>query len=314
LSLASLIADPSWRVDLVPAADVGNGIALPIRRESDALSLVQRLARDAAGAAELRRLASADHRPLFLLSHADIVRLVATQILRGRIAVRARLRCPAPVTPSPSAPRTASGRKPAEQAEAGWAVLSLISWESTGLTKHDRLRVRVLSAEAQSEEREGRRLVIADAAHAEAIAHQLVWHPVSAAQLSKLAPVGTAAATGREALAAWTAQALATGKIKALIRRPALHSSAPAPASPVVLRKPPPAIPPPRKETHWIEILLLDEQGRPVPNESYEITLANGFVVTGTLDADGRAREDGIVAGTCKVTLPSIHGAEWRPA
>lgn len=64
----------------------------------------------------------------------------------------------------------------------------------------------------------------------------------------------------------------------------------------------------------WIEIVLRDEDGVPVANEPYRLTLPNGERRSGTLDARGFARVDGIDPGTCDVTFPRIDGREWRRA
>jgi hypothetical protein len=66
------------------------------------------------------------------------------------------------------------------------------------------------------------------------------------------------------------------------------------------------------KKKTWIEIVLRDEEGRPVPNEPYVLTLVSGEKRPGNLDERGFARVDGIDAGTCDVTFPKIDGREWR--
>jgi hypothetical protein len=64
--------------------------------------------------------------------------------------------------------------------------------------------------------------------------------------------------------------------------------------------------------THWIEIVLTDENDKPVAGETYKVTLPNGDETTGYLDANGAARIDGIVtAGMCKVSFPGIDGNDW---
>lgn len=55
----------------------------------------------------------------------------------------------------------------------------------------------------------------------------------------------------------------------------------------------------------FIEIELLDEDGQPVAGEPYEITLPDGRVDSGTLDANGYARIDGIDPGKCQVRFPN---------
>jgi hypothetical protein len=63
---------------------------------------------------------------------------------------------------------------------------------------------------------------------------------------------------------------------------------------------------------HWIEIVLKDDEGKPVPGELYKVVLPNGEETTGYLDANGFARVDGIIdAGSCKVSFPEIDGDDW---
>ena len=69
-----------------------------------------------------------------------------------------------------------------------------------------------------------------------------------------------------------------------------------------------------KDKTHWIEIELLDEAGKPVPGEVYQVTLPDGSTVAdGTLDEKGRARVDHIDPGTCKVTFPNLDKDAWKP-
>jgi len=66
------------------------------------------------------------------------------------------------------------------------------------------------------------------------------------------------------------------------------------------------------KKEHWIEILLVDDEGFPVPNEKFIITVPGGAVVPGTLDSKGRARIEGIDPGNCVVTFPQIDKSRWK--
>jgi type VI secretion system secreted protein VgrG len=76
-----------------------------------------------------------------------------------------------------------------------------------------------------------------------------------------------------------------------------------------------PESPDAKKKPHWIEIELIDQQGKPVPGEHYRITLPDGTTLAeGRLDDKGRARVDGIDPGTCKVTFPELDRTTWRPA
>ncbi len=57
--------------------------------------------------------------------------------------------------------------------------------------------------------------------------------------------------------------------------------------------------PRPRDEHHFIEIILLDEHGAPLPDESYALELPDGTVVRGRLDFDGVVRREHIASGDC---------------
>lgn len=73
-----------------------------------------------------------------------------------------------------------------------------------------------------------------------------------------------------------------------------------------------PYIPPSVKEKTWIEIVLLDSDDKPVPNELCKVTLPSGEIVTRNLDAKGFLRIDGIEpGGTSDVEFPNIDGREW---
>ena len=69
-----------------------------------------------------------------------------------------------------------------------------------------------------------------------------------------------------------------------------------------------------KDKTHWIEIQLLDENGKGVPGERYAVTLPDGSTIAdGTLDDKGFARVDNIDPGTCKVTFPNLDKEAWDP-
>jgi hypothetical protein len=91
--------------------------------------------------------------------------------------------------------------------------------------------------------------------------------------------------------------------------RPAAPASAPPP--PVPRPKPPVAL---EDLKTWIEIELLDNDDKPVPNERYLIKVPGGTTETGTLDANGRARITGLDPGMCDISFPDIDYREWRPA
>ena len=64
----------------------------------------------------------------------------------------------------------------------------------------------------------------------------------------------------------------------------------------------------------WIEVWLVDADDVPVAGASYRIQLSDGSCVEGSLDDKGKARFEGIPAGTCIVSFPEIHKTEWQPA
>jgi type VI secretion system secreted protein VgrG len=67
-------------------------------------------------------------------------------------------------------------------------------------------------------------------------------------------------------------------------------------------------------KTHWIEINLVDDQGKPVAGEPYRVTLPDGTTVAdGTLDEKGHARIDHVDPGSCKVTFPNSDKDAWEP-
>jgi hypothetical protein len=64
---------------------------------------------------------------------------------------------------------------------------------------------------------------------------------------------------------------------------------------------------------HWIEIVLLGEDGRPLPWELYSVVLPCGECVTGYLDDKGQARIANIATpGECQVSFPLLDGAAWE--
>ena len=73
------------------------------------------------------------------------------------------------------------------------------------------------------------------------------------------------------------------------------------------------APPPPSKPAKtWVEVELVDWEGKPAANERYEIHLPDGSLQEGRLDPSGRARFTGIDPGTCQVTFPDFDAREWR--
>jgi len=67
-------------------------------------------------------------------------------------------------------------------------------------------------------------------------------------------------------------------------------------------------------KTSWIEIELVGEDDKPIPGETYRITLSDGSVDEGTLDHKGFVRLEGIEPGSCKVTFPNLDKEAWEKA
>lgn len=64
----------------------------------------------------------------------------------------------------------------------------------------------------------------------------------------------------------------------------------------------------------WIEVQLVDENGKGIPGEEYEIIDPDECVWGGTTNDQGVGRVEGIAEGNCKVTFPRLDGAAWEPA
>jgi hypothetical protein len=133
---------------------------------------------------------------------------------------------------------------------------------------------------------------------------ELVIRGVSAGMEDyKLGAILEVAAGSPEPAAGETAQA------------PPPQQAPPPPQAPQQPQAPPPAQPPQREEEPktWIEIVLKDSKGNPVPNEEYILELPDGTKRRGRLDADGIARVDGIKPGSCRVSFPNVDANEWKP-
>lgn len=86
----------------------------------------------------------------------------------------------------------------------------------------------------------------------------------------------------------------------------------PAVAAPQLGQQPgrrPSSRPPPAKKA-WIEIELLDDDGRPVATDLV-VTLPDGTRLTPAFR--GKIRLDEIDPGTCDIEFPKIDGREWGP-
>lgn len=81
--------------------------------------------------------------------------------------------------------------------------------------------------------------------------------------------------------------------------------------------EPPPASEPPPEDhpSAWVEVSLVDDGDppAPVPGARYVVELANGAVIEGYLDDQGKARIEGILEGSVKVSFPDYDAADWQP-
>ena len=100
------------------------------------------------------------------------------------------------------------------------------------------------------------------------------------------------------------------GRIKAEERRAPKAPPAKPPA-PSKVPLPPLAFDAPKT---WIEIQLVDEDGKPVPGQNYRVTTPDGTVCEGTVDEDGLVRITNIDPGTCKFTFPYLDQDAWTPS
>lgn len=70
----------------------------------------------------------------------------------------------------------------------------------------------------------------------------------------------------------------------------------------------------PRRETTWIEIVLVDsaDPPQPVPYKGYRIELPCGEIREGRLDSQGKAMIRDIDPGTCQVAFLDLDEAVWQ--
>jgi hypothetical protein len=71
---------------------------------------------------------------------------------------------------------------------------------------------------------------------------------------------------------------------------------------------------PSEDDSTWIEIELVDQDKEPVANERYIIETSDGRKIEGTTNASGRAREEGVKPGDCKVSFPDLEASSWKAA
>ena len=60
---------------------------------------------------------------------------------------------------------------------------------------------------------------------------------------------------------------------------------------------------PVERETHWINVVIKDEEGRPLVGQSYVLGISDGTLRKGKLDAEGRCLVERVPAGPCFFAL-----------
>ena len=66
------------------------------------------------------------------------------------------------------------------------------------------------------------------------------------------------------------------------------------------------------KHFHWLEIELIGEDNKPIPNEKYKVILPDGSIKEGNLDRDGWATLESSSFGDCEVTFPELDKTAWE--
>jgi hypothetical protein len=67
-----------------------------------------------------------------------------------------------------------------------------------------------------------------------------------------------------------------------------------------------------KEKKAWIEIILVDMEGKPVPNVKYRVTPPGGEPVEGRLNEHGQAGLYQIEPGNCKITFPDLDKEAWE--
>ena len=62
----------------------------------------------------------------------------------------------------------------------------------------------------------------------------------------------------------------------------------------------------------WIEYVLVDDKGKPVPDVRYRMKSSDGTMFDGAFDKKGKARIETINHGNCKIWILDVDGQEWK--
>ena len=68
----------------------------------------------------------------------------------------------------------------------------------------------------------------------------------------------------------------------------------------------------PKEKKAWIEIILVDNEGKPMPGVKYRITPPGGAPTEGRLNEHGQAGLYEIEPGSCKITFPGLDKETWE--
>lgn len=67
-------------------------------------------------------------------------------------------------------------------------------------------------------------------------------------------------------------------------------------------------------KTSWIEVQLVDENGKGIAGQAFIVTAPDGCDYSGTTDEKGVGRVDGIDPGSSDITFPDLDKDAWEPA
>ncbi len=67
-----------------------------------------------------------------------------------------------------------------------------------------------------------------------------------------------------------------------------------------------------KQEKPWVEIILVDMEGKPMPGVKYRLTPPGGTPVEGILNQYGQAGLYQIDPGNCKITFPDLDQDAWE--
>ncbi len=65
--------------------------------------------------------------------------------------------------------------------------------------------------------------------------------------------------------------------------------------------------------TAWASFELVNDDGKPAAGARYIVNLGAGRIRTGTLDAHGKARIEGLKAGQYAISFPDLDAGDWGP-